>query len=39
VANAGARLGVVAYEITLLGRRVAAHLPGPRRTVLGGGMT
>ena len=38
VASAGARLGVVAYEITLLARRAAAHLPGPRRAALGGGM-
>jgi predicted regulator of Ras-like GTPase activity (Roadblock/LC7/MglB family) len=37
VASAGARLGIIAYEITLLARRAAAHLPGPR-TVLGGGM-
>lgn len=38
VAGTGARLGIVAYEITLLARRAAAYLPGPRRAVLGGGM-
>lgn len=37
VASAGARLGLIAYEITLLARRTADHLPGPRRVVLGGG--
>jgi predicted regulator of Ras-like GTPase activity (Roadblock/LC7/MglB family) len=39
VAGAGARLGIIVYEITLLARRAVAHLPGPRRAVLGGGMT
>jgi predicted regulator of Ras-like GTPase activity (Roadblock/LC7/MglB family) len=39
VASAGARLGLIAYEITILARRAADHLPGPRRAVLGGGMT
>jgi len=39
VADADARLGILVYEITLLARRASAHLPGPRRAVLGGGMT
>lgn len=39
VASAGARLGLITYEITLLARRAADHLPGPRRAVFGGGMT
>jgi predicted regulator of Ras-like GTPase activity (Roadblock/LC7/MglB family) len=39
VAGAGARLGIIAYEITLLARRAAAHLPGPRRVIFGDGMT
>jgi predicted regulator of Ras-like GTPase activity (Roadblock/LC7/MglB family) len=39
VADAGARLGMIVYEITVLARRAVAHLPGPRRAVLGGGMT
>ena len=39
VAGAGARLGIIVYEITLLARRAAAHLPGPRRAIFGGGMT
>jgi predicted regulator of Ras-like GTPase activity (Roadblock/LC7/MglB family) len=38
VAGTGARLSVVAYEVTLLARRVATHMPGPRRAFLGGGM-
>lgn len=39
VAGAGARLGIIVYEITLLARRAVAYLPGPRRAGLGGGMT
>jgi predicted regulator of Ras-like GTPase activity (Roadblock/LC7/MglB family) len=29
VAGTRARLGIIAYEITLLARRAATHLPGP----------
>jgi predicted regulator of Ras-like GTPase activity (Roadblock/LC7/MglB family) len=39
VASAKSRLGIIVYEITLLARRAVVHLPGPRRAVLGGGMT
>jgi predicted regulator of Ras-like GTPase activity (Roadblock/LC7/MglB family) len=39
VAGSGARLGIIVYEITLLARRASSHMPGPRRAVLGGGMT
>jgi len=38
VAGAEAKLGVIVYEITLIARRMAGHMPGPRRAVFGGGM-
>ena len=37
VASAQAEVGLVAYEMALLARRVSGHLPAPRPTVPGGG--